>query len=76
MRIEKMLFGARLRQLRIERGMTQEDVSKILGCTQSLVSHYEAGIAYPSVLRLVDFSSLYLVSLDYLLRGEGSRSNG
>lgn len=76
MRIEKMLFGARLRQCRLSCGMTQEDVGKIVGCTNRDVSNYERGVSEPSISRLVDFSNLYLVSLDYLLKGEGSNSNG
>lgn len=72
MRIESMLFGARLRQLRMERGYTQSQVARVLGCTPGAVCQYELGIIEPTISRLVDFSNFYLVSLDWLLKGEGT----
>jgi len=37
------IVGARLRQLRQEKGATQADVGKLLGCSASTVSDYEYG---------------------------------
>ena len=38
------VFAARLTKLRRERGMSQKDAAKMLGVSQSLLSHYEKGI--------------------------------
>ena len=35
------VFAARLTKLRRERGMSQKDAAKMLGVSQSLLSHYE-----------------------------------
>lgn len=37
------IVGARLRQIRLEKGMTQADVAAILGCSASTISDYEYG---------------------------------
>ena len=34
------VFAARLTKLRRERGMSQKDAAKMLGVSQSLLSHY------------------------------------
>lgn len=36
-------IGERLKRLRVERGMTQEEVGKILGITKGAVQKYESG---------------------------------
>lgn len=70
MRIERIMFGSRIKQLRLEKGYTQEMVGKMLECSQVMVSYYELGLMEPNISRLVDISVLYNVSLDYLLKGE------
>ena len=40
-------FGHRLRQLRVDRGLTQEQLGARCGCSFSLVSCYETGGSYP-----------------------------
>jgi len=40
--------GARLKDLRVQRGETQADISKVLGVTDAAVCQYENGQAIPS----------------------------
>lgn len=44
----RVQFGRRLRELRIERGMTQEDLAKITGFSTAFISQMERGINAPS----------------------------
>ena len=39
-----MTIGERLKRLRIEKGLTQEEVGKILGVTKGAIQKYENGI--------------------------------
>ncbi len=60
------MYG-RIRNLREDRDLKQEDIAKLLNCTQACYSNYENGKREipPSVLeKLADF---YGVSVDYLL---------
>ena len=61
-------LGRRLRELRLARGLTQEEVGRRLGVRQSHVSIWElrGGIGMQN---LIDLAALYGASLDYIVRG-------
>lgn len=62
--------GARIRQLRIENGYTQEALAKELDIDRSLLSHIESGKRGCSVDLLVRLSDFFTVSLDLLVLGK------
>jgi transcriptional regulator with XRE-family HTH domain len=70
--IEKV-FSKRLKILRVERGMKQDDLAKKLGILQTSIGGYEAGKNLPRPDVLVKISKLFNVSLDYLLGLEDSK---
>lgn len=62
-----ILKYGRIRDLRNDRGLTQEDVARLLNVKQNTYCQYETGIVnYPldAVVRLAEF---YGVSVDYLV---------
>ena len=67
-------FSTRLRQLRLNRGLRQEQVAKLIGANKSAISTYENDTRQPSFEILVGLANLYRVSTDYLLGQEHSRS--
>lgn len=42
-------FGATLRRLRVERGLSQEDVARRLGTSRQVISRYESGARMPKL---------------------------
>lgn len=62
-----------LRQLRLERGMTQEDVAEQVGLTRQAVSSYESGRTQPGLDLLQRLADIYEVELADLIYGR-SRS--
>lgn len=60
-------FGERLKKLRIQEGMTQQQLADRLGVTKSVVSYYELQERYPSPEILIKFASIFHTSTDYLL---------
>ena len=63
-----MNFGERIKQLRIERGWTQEYICEKLNISAGALSRYETGMYEPKSLQLInDFANLFNVSTDYLL---------
>lgn len=60
-------FGERIRRLRKERRLKQEQVAVALQVNRKAVSHYENDIREPSFETLVRLSELFHVSADYLL---------
>jgi transcriptional regulator with XRE-family HTH domain len=57
----------RLRALREDRDLSQYDIAAILQMSQTGYSKYETGEVGPSAKALVVLSSLYNVSIDYIL---------
>lgn len=62
-----MSFGERLRELREEKGMTQEDLGRLLGVTGRQAGNYEANKQFirdeDSFIKLINY---FNVSADYL----------
>ena len=60
-------FGERIKRLRYEKGLTQEQVAMLLQVNRKAVSHYENNLREPSFDILIQMADLYRVSTDYLL---------
>ena len=65
-----MILGYRLRELRKENKMSQEDLGKLLGVTKVSISGYENGTRVPSLDILQGILDVFCVSADYLLGRE------
>lgn len=57
----------RLKELREGKKETQQQLSIILNVSQTMISRYELGIAYPDIETLIAIARHYYVSVDYLL---------
>ena len=60
-------FGNTLKSLRLQKNMTQAQLSQKLGLTKSVISAYETGLRLPSYDVLIHISKIFNVSTDYLL---------
>lgn len=60
-------LSSRLRQLRTDKHLRQEQVARLIGVTKGAVSAYENDIRQPSYDVLIRLANLYRVSTDYLL---------
>ena len=64
----------RLRELRVERNMSQQRLAMELSMTQNTISRYENGEREPGIKELIRIADYFNVSLDYLLeRSEQKR---
>jgi len=60
-------FGRKLKALRKQAGLTQQQLAAQLGVTKSVVSFYELQARSPSPDVLVRLAQIFHVSTDYLL---------
>lgn len=60
-------FGNKLKQLRLQAGLTQKQLADKLGVTKSVVSYYELQERYPSPDTLIKLCGIFGVTADYLL---------
>ena len=64
-------FGNYLYELRRQRGLTQEDLARLIGVTGKAVSKWETGSSKPSIANLQELSDVFDISLDDLLATNG-----
>jgi len=65
-----MDFNEKLQRLRLQRGLTQEELAAQLFVSRAAVSKWESGRGYPGIDSLKAISKLFAVSIDDLLSGE------
>lgn len=61
------MFAERLTELRKEKGLTQDELGKILGFRDSTISQYETGKRKPDQETLTKIADYFDVTTDYLL---------
>ncbi|WAM36578.1 helix-turn-helix domain-containing protein [Caldicellulosiruptor acetigenus] len=57
----------RIRELRLERGLSQEELGKVLNVSGRTIGHYENGSREPSPEALNKLADFFGVTIDYLL---------
>lgn len=62
-----MNLGSRIKYLRTRKGMTQEELGKIIGVSKVSVSGYENNTRQPDNQALVKIADYFGVTTDYLL---------
>ena len=62
-----MNYVKRLRDLREDNDMTQQEVADYLNTSQTMYARYERGANELPIRHLIRLSELYNVSVDYLL---------
>lgn len=63
----KNTFAANVKNLRKEIGITQTELAEKIFVNKSMISAYEKGKRMPSLDVLIQLSSIFNVSIDYLL---------
>lgn len=67
------LFKERLKELRLERGLTQEQLAEQLDIPASSIRRLEVSDSIPRRDRLLSFSTFFGESIDYLLGNTNER---
>jgi transcriptional regulator with XRE-family HTH domain len=64
---KKIPLHKRIRELRINKSLTQKDLAAELGLDNKMISFYENGKSIPSIDILIKIARIFNVSVDYLL---------
>jgi transcriptional regulator with XRE-family HTH domain len=67
-------LGKRLKELRIQNNMTQQQVADRIWVSKAMISSYELATRTPSYEVLIKLSKLFGVSTDYLLGVDRERT--
>ena len=65
-----MEIGKKLKNARIEAGLTQEKAAEKIDVSRQTISNWENEKSYPDIISVIALSELYSVSLDELLKGD------
>lgn len=57
----------RLKELRIQKGVTQKEVASAIGCSIEAYSKYENSKREPDILTLKSLSKYFSVSIDFIV---------
>ncbi len=71
----KMSLGAFIAHLRKEKGLTQKQLSEILGVSDKTVSHWEREESSPDISILLLIAETFSITVDELLKGERTIEN-
>lgn len=69
MRFDRMAYGARIKQLRISKGLTQEQLAEKMHVTGTYIVKIENSQRTGSIELAVELADCFGVSLDHLLLG-------
>ena len=61
------VFSERLKDLRIEKGLTQIELAKNLGVSKGVISLWENSLREPGMYSLIQIARFFDVSIDYLV---------
>lgn len=65
-----MEFKDRLKELRLEKNVSQAELGKLVSMSKMAISHWEKGHSEPSISQLILLSNFFNVSVDYLVGKE------
>ena len=66
----------RIKELRVNKDLSQEELGKILGVTQRTVSGWENNEYFPSAEALIKMADIFNVSIDYLICRDSQTISG
>ena len=72
---DQVAFGEKLKNIRKEKNLTQEEAAEKIGVSGQAVSKWEKGECLPDVYNLKMLGKLYRVSVDSLLEMNGDRED-
>jgi transcriptional regulator with XRE-family HTH domain len=60
-------FGDRVKELRVERHLTQSELAKIFNTGKASISHYESNTRLPDVNAIAQFAQYFDVTIEYMM---------
>ena len=74
--MDQRKIGAFLKELRKEKGITQEQMAEELGVSGRTISRWETGSNMPDIGMLVEIAEFYDVSIPEIINGESCGYGG
>ena len=72
---KKNISGNRIREVRLRRRLTQEELAEKMGVSRQTISKWEMNTAFPEMDKAIALCGLFSVTLDELVRGKLDSGN-
>ena len=69
MAVDYCIIGSRLKQARLNAGLTQQEIAEKMNLSVALISRVERGTSHINLKRLSEFCSILNISEGYILNG-------
>ena len=73
MHFDRKSSGTRIRQLRISKGLTQEQLAEKISISRTYIVKIESGLQIGPIEIAIELAKFFNVSLDYLLLGKDNQ---
>ena len=73
--MDQVKIGKFLRELRKEKGLTQEQLAEKLNVSNRSISRYETGNNMPDISLLIEIADIFEVSIPEIINGERKNEN-
>jgi len=60
-------IGKSIKEKRVEQGLSQQSLAKLIGVTHASISYWENGVNIPNVLDLWKIADVFNISIDELV---------
>jgi transcriptional regulator with XRE-family HTH domain len=70
-----MVNMIKLKELRIAKNYSQNELAQMVGCNQTAIGKYERGQLEPNIETLKKFSSIFETSIDYIVENADDFEN-
>ena len=67
-------LGNKIKQIRIARGYTQDDIADMMDVKRTTISNWEKNVRMPSADKLIQYSKIVGVTLDYFSENTPERT--
>ena len=61
------MFAKRLKELRLDRRMTQKELAAKINCDQSMIARWESGENEPTASYIIKIAKIFNTTADFLL---------
>ena len=63
-----MIFSEKLKLIRKNRGMTQEELAEKLDISRQSIAKWENGLSFPEIYHLISLSNIFNLTIDHLVK--------
>lgn len=70
-----MIFSEKLKLIRKNRGLTQEELAEKLDVSRQSIAKWENGLSFPEIYHLINLTNIFNITIDNLVKDDECKIN-